>query len=388
MQALCKTAESPPEQLAVFPIINELVLKLASRCNINCTYCYWFNDPEVMQSPKMLTPEAEKAFIPKLKQHIERHQVEKFRIAFHGGEPTLFPKKRFKVLCLAIRKVANETGCKISFAMQSNGLLIDDEWIELLKQFDVRLGISLDGSQQLHDKLRIDAKGRGTYLKTIQAIEHIRSTGLEVYILSVASEQTEPKALLKHFVEQLNLKDFEVLLPHIHHQNEPATFGHYLCEMFDLYLEEFIEAGVSIRILDDLMCQVIGGKSMSQGYGYVATATLLTDGALECVDDLRMIDGLKAGNINIKTHQLQEVTCDPLWQEIYTSSIHLSPQCNDCEFKRSCGGGPMVSRWSEKKRFDNPSVYCKDYQKIIQHIQKRIMPRVTQLQQTKESQLC
>ncbi len=364
--------------MVAFPAVNELVIKLASRCNIDCSYCYWFNDPLVKASPKFLKPEVVDVLLVKLLGHIRHHQLQVFFISFHGGEPLLFSKERFKGFCQSIRHIEKKTGCQINLSMQSNGLLIDKDWIILLKKFEINLGISLDGDQHLHDKNRIDAKGRGTYLSTIRAIERIRASGIHVYILSVAAPMCNPHDLLEHFVERLELKDFDILTPHSHYESNPLTLAQYYCKLFDQYLDVLIEQDVNIRIFDKYMLQIVASeKNPQHDVGYISTVTLLTDGKLEAIDDLRMIDGLTtSSNIYIQTHDLQQVTEDPLWQEIYYSSFKLSQTCEACEFKKICGGGPMVTRWSEKNRFNNPSVYCEDFQIIISHIKHRLRPHL------------
>ncbi|MGX5172473.1 radical SAM protein [Aliikangiella sp. IMCC44653] len=357
-----------------YPAINEFVIKLASRCNINCSYCYWFNDPLVMNAPKILTLPAQLAFVTKLKQHINQHQLKQVRIAFHGGEPTLFPKARFAEFCQQLRDIELATGCQILLAMQSNALLIDNEWCAILKNYQVNLGISLDGTQQLHDKLRIDHKGRGTYQATVDAIERIRNAGIDIYILTVASEDLKATQLVEHLVHTLGVTRLDVLMPHLHHQHQKASLSKFWIELFDLYIDELVESDVEIRIFDDLMLQILGGNSGSQGHGFISTVTLMTNGGLECIDDLRMIDGISQSCKNILEHDIQEIIDDPLWREIYHASLALAEPCESCDYKASCGGGPLVTRWSDENRFANVSSYCGDYQNLISHIQQRINP--------------
>ena len=75
-----------------------VLVKLASRCNINCTYCYWFRDAEVYKKPALLTLEAEDAFCLRLEEHIREFKLNNFLLVLHGGEPLLFPKRRFAAL--------------------------------------------------------------------------------------------------------------------------------------------------------------------------------------------------------------------------------------------------------------------------------------------------
>ena len=77
------------------PVFSFVLVKLASRCNIACTYCYWFRDSEVYNKPAVLTLEAEDAFCKRLEEHIVENELDGFLVVFHGGEPLLFPKHRF-----------------------------------------------------------------------------------------------------------------------------------------------------------------------------------------------------------------------------------------------------------------------------------------------------
>lgn len=107
------------------PIFTFLLVKLASRCNINCTYCYWFRDADVYKKPAVLTVEAEDAMCDALEEHIVTFGLERFSIVFHGGEPLLFPKHRFVKLQEKLIEVEERTGCEITRGLCSNGILID-----------------------------------------------------------------------------------------------------------------------------------------------------------------------------------------------------------------------------------------------------------------------
>src|SRR5262245_14821765 len=77
------------------PPFTFVLVKLASRCNINCTYCYWFRDADVYKKPAVLTLEAEDAFCQRLAQHIEEFGLDHMVLIFHGGEPLMLTKHRF-----------------------------------------------------------------------------------------------------------------------------------------------------------------------------------------------------------------------------------------------------------------------------------------------------
>ena len=73
-------------------IIDSVILKLASRCNLDCSYCYWFRDESVNNKPAVLTRAAEESFVTRVLEHCQANSVPVFNVLFHGGEPLLFDK--------------------------------------------------------------------------------------------------------------------------------------------------------------------------------------------------------------------------------------------------------------------------------------------------------
>ena len=176
------------------PVFQFLLVKLASRCNINCTYCYWFRDAEVYKKPAVFTKDAEDAFCKRLEEHITQHQLDEFLIIYHGGEPLLFPKHRFRTLNAKIDEIQSRTGCEISRGVSTNAMLIDEEWTQLFNTFGISVSVSIDGPPEIHDKYRVDMKGLGTHAATMRGIELLTKAGIEPGILSVCNPATDPRS--------------------------------------------------------------------------------------------------------------------------------------------------------------------------------------------------
>jgi uncharacterized protein len=161
-------SETPAESEDV-PPFTFLLVKLASRCNIKCTYCYWFRDPDVYRRPAVLTIEAEDALCRRLEEHINAFGLDHFIVVFHGGEPLLFPKHRFVALQEKLLDIEERTGCEIARGVCTNAILIDQEWVDIFDEFGVDISVSLDGPPEIHDKYRLGFKGEGTHAETIAA---------------------------------------------------------------------------------------------------------------------------------------------------------------------------------------------------------------------------
>src|SRR5262245_34738521 len=75
--------------------ISHLLVKVAARCNIDCSYCYWFRDASVYKKPKLMSLEVLRQFLLRLEEHIGRYGLDEFTLILHGGEPLLWGRENF-----------------------------------------------------------------------------------------------------------------------------------------------------------------------------------------------------------------------------------------------------------------------------------------------------
>ncbi len=359
------------------PVFTFLLVKLASRCNIACTYCYWFRDADVYKKPAVLTVEAEDGFVKKLEEHIETFGLEHFMVVFHGGEPMLFPKRRFIALQEKLLDVEERTGCVIERGICTNGILIDDDWVDIFKQFDIGVSVSIDGPADIHDANRIDFKGKGTHADVVAGIALLRKGEIEPGIISVCNPATDPEKILDYIVGELGVKRFDILPPDATHNDNPPDIDAYFIKLFDVWYDKYAAQGVRISTLDAMIQGLMGDLSVSDtiGLGPIETVTLMSDGTLEPLDVLRIVgDGSTATDVNVFKNSLQDIQQDIRWSTAYDASLHLCETCRQCEFMDACGGGHLAQRWSAERKFDNPSVYCQSWKNIFSHIWTRISP--------------
>jgi uncharacterized protein len=357
-----------------------VLVKLASRCNINCTYCYWFRDAEVYKKPAVLTPEAEDAFCLRLEEHIREFELPAFLLVFHGGEPLLFPKRRFDALMKKLRAIAERTGCYIKCGVTTNAILVDDEWIALFKAHDVDVSVSLDGPAEINDKYRVDFKGRGTLAQTLEGLDRLRAADLAPGLISVCNPGTDPERVLEFVADELGIKEFDILPPDATHADNPPPIADYFIKLFDVWFDEYAAKGVRIDTLDAMIRGLAGQLSLSDtiGLGPIDTITLMPDGSLEPLDVLRIAgNGSTASKTHVRSNAIKDVENDPVWREAYEASTTLCETCRKCEYLDACGGGHLAQRWSSERRFDNPSVYCESWKRIFAHIWERIAPTLT-----------
>src|SRR5207244_4665902 len=219
-------------------ILNYILVKLASSCNINCTYFYCFRDRSVYDTPKVLSLDVEESFHQKLNRHITRHRLSSFAILFHGGEPMLFGKQRFSDLCTKLVSLEQATGVAIRKSITTNGTLIDREWIELFRKFEISVTLSIDGDKEQHDSRRVDFKGQGTYVRVIHALNLLREHNHEPGILAVCDPVSNPERLCNIFIDQLGIKKFDVLIPDATYDDQITSIESYYAKLFDLWFDK------------------------------------------------------------------------------------------------------------------------------------------------------
>ncbi|WCR54297.1 MAG: Anaerobic sulfatase-maturating enzyme [Wolbachia endosymbiont of Ctenocephalides orientis wCori] len=137
-----------------------IVFKLVERCNINCTYCYVFNgeNDDWKSHPPYVKYEIVDKIIQFLVQGCKELNISNINTVFHGGEPLMYKKRAFDELCNNFNKALTPY-TELDFALQTNAMLVSNEWIDLFHKHNIKIGVSLDGPKEYNDVNRLDHKG-------------------------------------------------------------------------------------------------------------------------------------------------------------------------------------------------------------------------------------
>src|SRR6476659_2506932 len=93
--------------------IAQLLVKVATRCNIDCSYCYWFRDAAVYNKPKLMSLEVMQQLLQRIEEHIVKHSLVDLPIILHGGEPLLWGVDNFRRFSEGCEGIFNRTDCDI-----------------------------------------------------------------------------------------------------------------------------------------------------------------------------------------------------------------------------------------------------------------------------------
>ncbi len=387
-----KKAEAAPAPDGT-PLATTFILKIAERCNLNCSYCYMYNkgDTSYLRRPKFMSQELATAALERIASYAVRHHLPEVILALHGGEPLLVGRRWVQWFLEEIRQVEANSGTRFIVGVQTNGILLDADWIELLNAYRVTIGISCDGPEEWNDLQRIGLDGSGSYQRVRSAMELLAATpGTRWGVLTVVNPAAEGSAVLQHLAE-FGVQRVDFIWPDFNHDNPPpwpeGTLARYFCALFDYWYDEMLSPP-KIRFFESAMSLMVGGASECDALGLHPVVDIIveSDGTWEPLDTLRICgNGITRTGLDVRRHEVESIWNSPLYQMGLRSEELLSPQCRKCVYGKICGGGYLPHRYRRATGIANPSVYCADLLELLTHIRQRIVADLRQAEILKDA---
>ncbi|MBL8352843.1 MAG: GRRM system radical SAM/SPASM domain protein [Burkholderiaceae bacterium] len=159
-----------------------LVLQPTPFCNIRCDYCYL---PDRDDKSRM-APAIARLAVRRLAE--DGLLGDRLTVIWHAGEPLAMPLGFYDEAIAAIGEAAG-AHCAVTHALQTNAMLIDDDWCRLFLRHGVRVGVSLDGPAFLHDAHRLSRRGHGTHARAMRGVERLRAHGIAFHAIAVVTAQ-------------------------------------------------------------------------------------------------------------------------------------------------------------------------------------------------------
>ena len=205
----------------------EIILKTVETCNINCTYCYFYVDTNLVDrrisktNKKIISLETVKDLVTFIKIGVNFFAINLVKIVFHGGEPLLQNRDEFDKMCSFITdELSHEVNLQLG--IQTNGICINIHWLKLFEKYQISPGISIDGSEKYHDMQRIDFANKGTHKRVVKAIQEVQKFVTNGKIpgmstISVVDARYSAKEVFYHLANELKIKAMSFLLPDYNH---------------------------------------------------------------------------------------------------------------------------------------------------------------------------
>lgn len=360
------------------PYVSQVIAKISQRCNLDCTYCYVYNrgDESWRTRPKFMSEEVARQLALRIRDHCERHGSETFTVELHGGEPLLVGKTHMQRLVDLLR-AGTKGVVELRIVMQTNGTLLDRDWIELFARNAISFGVSLDGPPNIGDRRRVWLDGSaGTTERVLRNIarlrvEHPAFEDLFGGCLCVVDPECDGATMVEWFVEQ-GLSEFDFLLPDGNRANLPQgwtgvePYRRFLCEAFDSWYQ-MNEHAPHIRMFEQMLMGKMGRRTPLDALGgdLRQLCVVESDGSIGVNDVTRICGGVYSRDLlNIFEHHLDDHSRGYDIDAIQS----LSEQCAGCTHLDSCGGGYLPHRF-DGSGFQNPSLYCEALYALSERMQ-------------------
>jgi uncharacterized protein len=325
----------------------------------------------------------------RIAEHVIKHDLAEVDVVFHGGEPLLAGASRIDALASVVRETVPT---KVSFALQTNGTLMDEEILTVLLKHKVRIGLSLDGPEIANDRHRLNHAGKSSYGAVLKATDLIRSNAdwshLYGGLLAVIDLRNDPAELYRFFADELNARSIDLLLPDFNHDRPPwrnqlgytpeIAYGQWLAKFFEIWFSE--SSSLEIKFFDEILTLLLGGPSAMESIGLTPADLVIieSDGAIEPVDTLKTASRTVTDlGLNVRSHSFDDAMQHPAIMSRTMGSAVLCETCQKCSELKNCGGGYIPHRFRGANGFLNPSIYCEDLKYLFGVIRNRVRESLT-----------
>lgn len=344
-----------------------LLIVPSQNCPAGCFYCFGPHEGhEQMQQTTIAS------IIEWQQNQAENIPLE---IIFHGGEPLTPGVAFYKEALPSLSKGLLHR--KVRFSIQSNLWLLDQEMCNLFREYNVTIGTSLDGPEDINDRQR----GKGYFRRTMASINLAREHGLSVGSICTFTSQSAPYAndIFDFFVtEGLNFS-VHAAVPSLRYRHSdhwaisPTSYGELMVSLLNRYLDHL--SNIRINTFDNLC------RSISKQSGGICTfseclgdyLSVSSDGEVYPCQRFSGIHDFSLGNIR-DIHEQGDFSKTQTWQLLANRQIQVNEECSDCPYIRICHGGCPYN-WLASQ--ENPSglsqrdPYCPAYKRIFSYITNR-----------------
>lgn len=326
-----------------------LIKPASSTCNLRCRYCFYEDESNCREVKNygIMSAEIRGALIENALSCTEESCI----FAFQGGEPVMAGLQWFQDFTEEVnrRKKQNQ---KIAYTIQTNGTLLDDKWLSFFKENDFLVGLSLDGTEILHDENRKDKYGNGTFSKVFSVAEKLKEREIPFNILTVLTGQSAEKAgeIYDFYKKQGFL--YQQYIPCLDALNErpgrnpysihPKAYEYALKVLFDRWFQDMIRGEACyIRQFDNWMTVLSGGAPEACSMCGRCTMQNVVEASGDVYPcDFYVLDGYRIGNVKENSfEEMRRMTENADKIPFFREAEKRDDRCGECKFYPLCRGG-------------------------------------------------
>lgn len=349
-----------------------MIKPIGAICNLDCTYCYYLHKKELLGSDSKFRI-SDQVLEAHIKQYIEGQDRDEVVFSWQGGEPTMLGLDFFRKV-VELEQKYKRPSQRIENDLQTNGMLLNDEWGTFLKQHGFLVGLSIDGPKELHDLYRIANDGNPTFDKVFAAAQMLQRHGVPFNSLTVVNRHNAKRPLdvyrfLKNelrprqmqFIPCVEPKVFRNVAPHkwdratlpiydspgahpgnpdsvvTHWSVDPDDWGYFLCKVWDDWYRRDIGKAF-VNLFETAVAQWMGQESQLCVYHEFCGkgVALEHDGSLYSCDHY-VYPEYKLGNI-LQTSSSRMVFSEEQKAFGFAKFNTLPQRCRECHYLFACNG--------------------------------------------------
>jgi uncharacterized protein len=360
-------AVRPPLELGPLEL---LVLQPTPFCNIDCAYCYLPN----RTSTKRISSELlERTFAEVFSCGIVRQP---FTVVWHAGEPLVLPPSFYEAAFVLLDR-HNAAAIPVAHSFQTNATLLDDAWCDFIQARQLRIGVSVDGPDFLHDRFRKTRRGEPTLARVLEGMRRLRERGIPFHVITVLTRASldYPDELFDFYVingvERVGFNVEEIEGPHTSSTLSAAdvrpTFARFLSRFYDLaqnvnpplVVREFASARAA------LLHSPNGQGRLDQQTAPLAILSVDCDGNFSTFSpELLGLRSPEFGDFalgNVLTDSIKDVVSSDRLQAMLRAIRSGVDRCRaSCSYFDYCGGGAPANKYFENGSFDSTeTMFCR-----------------------------
>ncbi len=360
--------------------LNTILIKPASSlCSMQCRYCFYCDEAQKREQPSygMMSETTLRHIIKKIMFQAEREVC----FAFQGGEPTLRGKEFFRK-ALEFEERFNRNRVQVRNVLQTNGLQLDEEWCRLFREGGFLIGVSVDGTKEIHDSFRRDRAGEPTYDRICENIRLLEKYGVEYNILTVVTAQTAEhirEIYREYKLRDWNYQQYIICLDPLgekpgqrDYSLTPEKYGVFLTELFDLWYKDWKRGKAPyIRQFENYIGILLGYPPESCEQRGVCSVQCVTeaDGSVyPC--DFYVLDKYRLGSFN--ENRVSDFFENSRAADFVKQSRKIDAACMECEWYSLCRGGCRRHRVPAGGSGLCRSYFCEGYRFFFERCGERI----------------
>ena len=362
-------------------------------CNLNCAYCYYLSKERLYpNSDFRMSDELLEEFT---RQYVEAQRVPEVTFGWQGGEPLLMGLDFFQ-RAVELQELYHRPGRRVINTLQTNGLLLDDEWCRFLREYDFLVGLSLDGPRELHDAYRVDKGGAPTFGRLMNRVALLKKHSVEFNILTTvhAANADHPLQVYRFLRDEAGAR-FIQFIPIVERDNETGfqegervtersvtgrQYGDFLIAVFDEWVRRDV-GHVFIQIFDSALAAWVGQRPGLCIFDEACGLAMV----MEHNGDLYACDHFveprhRMGNIQ-ETPLVEMVGSEQQRQFGLVKRDSLPHYCRECEVRFICNGGcPKNHLLRTPDGEPGLNYLCEGYKAFFTHVDQPMQIMAAELQ--------